>query len=159
MAFPTPSGCFVVTFTDIFDATQLAVDLDSETLFKVALFQNGMAATSLITDVGYGTAPWNTTAGNEVAAGGGYTQGGIALTGTTFVHQSAGLVAWDATDPSWPTATITARGALYYCTTPLAGQGLVAQNFGADIVSTGGTFLIQLALPSAGAIFGIDFVP
>lgn len=150
MAFPS-SGLFVSTFVDALDTTQLALDLDLDT-HKVALWTN-TGTYDLTTDTAYGVAPWNA---NEVANGGGYTTGGIALTGTTFLHTGAGVVVWDATDPSWATATITARGALYYADALAGNNAIMAQTFGADIVSTGGTFLITLA---AGGIFSIDFVP
>ena len=152
MAFPS-SGLFVVTFVDVLDTTQLAVDLDLET-HKVALFTNAVAAADLTTDSAYGVGAW---AANEVPNGSGYTTGGATLTGTTFTHTGTGVVMWDAsTDPSWATSTITARGALYYADALAGNNAIVAQTFGADIVSTGGTFLITLA---AGGIFSIDFVP
>ena len=148
MAFPA-SALAVATFVDVLDATQLALDLDLET-HKVSLFTNTIVA-DMTVDTAYGVAPWNA---NEVV-GTGYTAGGNLLTGTTWLHTAGGVVVWDATDPSWATATITARGALYYADA-LAGNNIImAQTFGADIVSTGGTFLITLA---AGGIFSIDFV-
>lgn len=150
MAFPA-TALAVATFVDVLDTTQLALDLDLET-HKVALFTNSVASPDLTTDTAYGVSPWSA---NEVANGGGYTTGGIALTGTTWLHTSGGVVVWDATDPSWASAAITARGALYYADA-LAGNNIImAQTFGADIVSTGGTFLITLA---AGGLFSIDFV-
>jgi len=151
MAFPS-SGLFVATFVDALDTTQLALDLDLDT-HKVALFTNSVTGADLVTDTAYGVGAW---ASNEVANGGGYTTGGIALTGTTFLSTGAGVVVWDATDPSWATATITARGALYYADVLAGNNAIVAQTFGADIVSTAGTFLITLA---AGGIFSIDFIP
>lgn len=151
MAFPA-SALATATFVDVLDTTQLAIDLDLET-HKVALYTNSVTGADLTTDTAYGVSPWNA---NEVANGGGYTTGGQALTGTTFVHTSGGVAMWDATDPSWSTATITARGALYYADA-LAGNNIImAQTFGADIVSTAGTFLVTLA---AGGLFSIDFVP
>lgn len=151
MAFPASALC-VPTFADILDTTQLALDLDLET-HKVALFTNSVTAADLTTDTAYGVGAW---ASNEVASGGGYTTGGNAFTGTTWAHTGAGVIVWDGTDPSWSSSTITARGALYYADA-LAGNNIImAQTFGADIVSTGGTFLITLA---AGGVFSIDFVP
>lgn len=151
MAFPS-SGLFVATFLDIFDTTQLAIDLDLET-HKVALYTNSVVSPDLTADTAYGVAPWNA---NEVANGGGYTTGGATLTGTTFTHTGTGTCMWDATDPSWATATITARGALYYADALAGNNAIFAQTFGADIVSTGGTFLITLA---AGGIWSVDVVP
>ena len=152
MAFPA-SALFVPTFADALDTTQLALDLDLET-HKIALFTNSVTGADLTTDTAYGVGAW---ASNEVANGNGYTTGGITLTGTSWAHTSLGVVVWDATtDPSWASATFTARGALYYADVLAGNNGIVAQTFGADIVSTGGTFLVQLA---AGGIFSIDFVP
>ena len=152
MAFPS-SGLFVPTFVDVLDTTQLALDLDLET-HKVALFTNTLTGADLTTDTAYGVGAW---ASNEVPNGSGYTTGGVALTGTSWTHTGTGVVVWDATtDPSWTTATITARGALYYADALAGNNAIMAQTFGADIVSTGGTFLITLA---AGGLFSIDFVP
>lgn len=152
MAFPTPSGLFVQTFMKSFDATQLAVNLVLTT-HKVALYTNAVVSPDLTVDVGYSASPWTA---NEVT-GTGYTAGGYTLANTTFAHTGAGVVMWDNTvDPNWTTATITARGALYYADALASKNNLVAQTFGADIVSTAGTFTIQLA---AGGIFSIDFVP
>jgi hypothetical protein len=150
MAFPA-SGLFVQTFMKSFDATQLAVNLVLTT-HKVALYTNSLATADLTADVGYSAAPWNA---NEVV-GTGYTAGGNLLGTPTFAHSGTGVVFWDAVDPSWAASTITARGALYYADALASKNGLVAQTFGADVSSTGGTFLIQLA---ALGIFNIDFVP
>jgi hypothetical protein len=151
MAFPTSALC-VPTFVGALGTTQLALDLDLDT-HKVALFTNAVTAADLTTDTAYGVGAW---AANEVV-GTGYTAGGIAVIGTSWAHTAGGVVVWDATtDPSWATATITARGALYYADV-LAGNNIImAQTFGADITSTGGTFLIT---EPAGGMFSIDFVP
>lgn len=148
MAFPA-SGLFVSTFVDERDVTQLAVDYDAET-HRVALFTDAIVA-DLTVDTAYGVAPWNA---NE-ATGTGYTAGGILVTGTTFLHVTLGVCAWDATDPSWANASITARGALYYADALVGNNAIFAQNFGANITSTNGTFLVQLA---SGGIFSIDVV-
>lgn len=149
MAFPA-SGLFVATHVDVYDTTQLALDLDLET-HRVALFTNSVVSPDLTADTAYGVSPWNA---NEVS-GTGYTAGGALLTGTTWLHTSGGVVVWDANDPSWSSATITARGALYYADALAGNNAIMAQTFGADIVSTGGTFLITLA---AGGIYSIDYV-
>jgi hypothetical protein len=151
MAFPA-SGLFVPTFADILDTTQLALDLDLET-HKVALFTNSLTGADLTTDTAYGVGAW---ASNEVANGSGYTTGGAAFTGTTWAHTSGGVIVWDGTDPSWSTATFTARGALYYADALAGNNAIVAQTFGADITATAGTFLITLA---AGGVFSLDVVP
>lgn len=150
MAFPA-SGLFVQTFMKSFDATQLAVNLVLTT-HKVALYTNSQTGADLTVDTAYGVSPWIT---GEVV-GTGYTAGGTLVLSTTFAHTAGGVVMWDAADPSWSTATITARGGLYYADALAGDNALVAQTFGADITSTAGTFLITLA---AGGIFSIDFVP
>lgn len=81
---------------------------------------------------------------NEVAAGGGYTTGGITLANKTEAF--AGQVKkFDADDVSWAASTITARYAVIADTTPgsAATNPLIAYvDFGADVVSTGGAFTI-----------------
>jgi hypothetical protein len=83
---------------------------------------------------------------NEVV-GTGYTAGGQSLaTKTVVVDDTNDRGVFDAADPSWTTATITARGAvLYYdsgvpATSPLIGYW----DFGSDQVSTAGTFTINI---------------
>ena len=151
MAFPS-SGLFVPTFVDVLDTTQLALDLDLET-HKVALFTNSVTGADLVTDTAYGVGAW---ASNEVANGSGYTTGGVALTGTTWLSTGAGVVVWDATDSSWAASTITARGCLIYADALAGNNAIAALTFGADIVSTAGTFLITWA---AGGIFSVDLIP
>lgn len=88
---------------------------------------------------------------NEVV-GTGYTAGGATLTSVTAsTSQYTGATnvwAFDAADTSWATSTITARYAVVYDSTP----GTAATNpllfyvdFGADVSSTAGTFLITWA--------------
>lgn len=150
MAFPS-SGLFVPTFISGLDGT-IVLDLNVST-HKVALYTNSVTAADLTTDTAYGVGAW---ASNEVASGGGYTTGGNLLVSPTFLHTTLGVVSWDATDPVWTTSTITARGALYYADALVGNNAIVAQTFGADISSTGGSFTIVLA---ATGIFTIDLVP
>jgi len=150
MAFPT-SGLFVPTFISGLDGT-IVLDLNLST-HKVALYTNSVTAADLTTDTAYGVGAW---ASNEVASGGGYTTGGNLLVSPTFLHTTLGVVSWDADNPVWTTSTITARGALYYADALAGNNAIVAQTFGADIASTGGSFTIVLA---ATGIFTIDLVP
>ena len=92
---------------------------------------------------------------NEVV-GTGYTAGGATLANDTITY-TTGTNVWkyDADDTSWTTATITARFAVVYDSTPAtdATRPLICyQNFGADVVSTAGTFLITW---NASGIFTI----
>lgn len=85
---------------------------------------------------------------NEVPNGSGYTTGGATLSG--FVTSSSGTTAWLdwTTDPSWSTATITARGCLIYNSTQ-GNKAVAVFDFGSDKVSTAGTFTI--VFPTADA--------
>lgn len=76
---------------------------------------------------------------NEVASGGGYTTGGATLASKTL---AAGV--FDAADVTWPTSTITARGAVIYKSTGTAANDpLIAYiDFGSDKSSSSGTFTI-----------------
>jgi hypothetical protein len=80
---------------------------------------------------------------NEVA-GTGYTATGNTL-GTKTATNSALVATFDAADTSWAASTITARYAVIYDSTPAtdATRPLILYiDFGADVVSSGGTFTI-----------------
>ncbi len=82
---------------------------------------------------------------NEVV-GTGYTAGGVAVTGSISVDVTNNRIRLIITDPSWATSTITARTAVLYDSSPAtdATRPLIAYlPFGSDVVSTGGTFLID----------------
>ena len=78
--------------------------------------------------------------------GTGYTAGGATLTSPTVVYTAGtNTFVLDAADVSWPTSTITARYAVIYDSSPAsdATRPLIAYvDFGADVVSTAGTFSI-----------------
>lgn len=106
--------------------------------YKIALF------TSTAT-LNKSTTVYSTT--NEVA-GTGYSAGGVTLAGyTAALSGDTAYIDW-STDPSWASATITARGCLIYNFTQ-ANKAVAAYDFGADYTSTNGTFTITL--PAAGA--------
>mgnify|MGYP006322726171 CR=1 FL=1 len=111
----TASGLYVLTFIDILDTTQLAIDLDLET-HKGAMFTNTITP-NFSTDTAYGVAPYNA---NEVS-GTGYTAGGNAITTTTVTESPAGTLMWDAADMSWTTSTITNARCLLAYADVLAG--------------------------------------
>ena len=86
------------------------------------------------------------TTSNEVA-GTGYTAGGNTLTSPAI--GSASGTAWlTFGDSSWTTATITARGALIYDSSKL-NAAIAVLDFGADKISTAGTFTIQMPVAAA----------
>lgn len=149
------SGLLVQVYLDVFDATQLAIDLSLST-HKVAMFTNTITNDlTSNTAYQYGVTPYDA---NEVS-GTGYTAGGTTISSPTFTHSSGGLVTYDAADVSWASSTITnARAALLYAdalASP-ADPGIVWVNFGGDYSTTSGTFTIQWA---AGGIFNIDLIP
>lgn len=147
----TVSGLYVPTFLDVFDTTQLALDLDLET-HKIALFNNTITP-NFSTDTAYGVAPYNA---NEVT-GTNWASGGVALTGTTFTESPAGTVMFDAADVSVANATFTgARGGLIYADALAGNNAIILVNFGADYSPTAGTFSIVWA---ATGIFNIDLTP
>ena len=125
--------------------------LDSDTL-HIALYTSS-ATLSAATD-GYITA-------NEVANGGGYTTGGIALASKTVQENSTSGV-FDAADPEFTSATFTARGALIYNKTlgdaSSNSRGAIAiLDFGGDFTVAGGTFRIVFpANTKDNAIIRID---
>lgn len=147
----TASGLFVSTFIDVFDTTQLAIDLDLET-HKVAMFTNTITP-NFSTNTAYGVTPYDA---NEVS-GTGYTAGGVALSTTAVSESPSGTLMWDAADASWTTSTITnARCALIYADALAGNNAIVLVNFGADYSTTAGTFTIQWA---SGGILTIDLTP
>jgi hypothetical protein len=80
---------------------------------------------------------------NEVT-GTGYTAGGATLGSKTEAFSSQ-VLSLDGADTSWTTSTITARFAVIYdaATGVDATSPLIAYvDFGADVVSSGGTFAI-----------------
>lgn len=110
--------------------------------FKLALYTNSASFTAATTAY---------TATNEVGDSGSYAAGGGALTAAN--PTTSGTTAFaDFADLSFTTATITARGALIYNTTPAhtyTNPVVAVLDFGADKSSTEGTFTIQF--PTADA--------
>lgn len=156
----TVSGLYVQNlFVDVWDATQLAIDL-SLTTHKIALL-SVTPTPNFDTDV-----TWNST--NEVS-GTGWASGGIALsaaaagatsTAPTNTISPTGTYMYDMGDIAVSTTTLTnARAARIYAdalTTPTADALIVLINFGADYSTTAGTFGIQWA---ATGVFTVDGTP
>ena len=119
-------------------------DLANGDTFKIALYDNNASFTAATTAY---------TATDEVS-GTGYSAGGGALTNVD--PTSSGTTALtDFQDETFSTATITARGALIYNTTPnttsisVTNPTVVVLDFGADKTSTAGDFTI--VFPTADA--------
>lgn len=130
--------------------TALATSYKSEILagthtsantYKIALFR---AQASLVGTYNAGTTNYSTMTGNsDEASGSGYSAGGATLSAPTI----ATLGNWaymTFSDPSWSTATITARGALIYNSSQ-SNKAVGVIDFGADKSSTAGTFTVDLS--------------
>ena len=118
--------------------------------FKIALYSS--AATLDATTTAY-------TSSNEVANSGTYAAGGGTLTNVT--PTTSGTTAFtDFDDISFTSATINARGALIYNTTPshtYTNPSVAVLDFGGDKISTSGTFTIQFpAADASNAIIRIS---
>lgn len=108
-------------------------------VYKIALYTS--AATLDKTTTAY-------TATNEVANGLGYTTLGATLSGfTVSLSGDTAVLDW-TTDPSWATATFTARGAMIYNSTR-SNKALAIWDFGADKTGGGGTFTLVFPTPDA----------
>ena len=112
-------------------------DVSTGDTFKIALYTSSATMTAATT--AYATT--NETSGTA------YVAGGEAL--TPVDPTSSGTTALtDFSDETWSTATITARGALIYNTTPnttsiaLTNPSVVVLDFGADKTSTAGDFTV-----------------
>jgi hypothetical protein len=110
--------------------------------FKLALYDNNASFTAATTAY---------TATDEVGDSGSYAAGGGTL--TRIDPTTSGTTAFtDFADLSFTSATITARGALIYNSTPThtyTNPVVAVLDFGSDKVSTSGTFTIQF--PTADA--------
>lgn len=121
-----------------FNTTNRALSSNTQDVFKIALYTS--AANLDATTTAY------TTSGEVV--GTGYTAGGNTLT-VSVVPTSSGTTAYISfSNTSWPTSTITARGALIYNSTN-ANRAVAVLDFGSDKTSTAGTF--QINFPTADA--------
>ena len=119
-------------------------DLANGDTFKIALYTNSASFDASTTAY---------TTSNDVS-GTGYSAGGGALTNVD--PTSSGTTALtDFQDETFSTATITARGALIYNTTPnttsisVTNPSVVVLDFGSDKTSTAGDFTI--VFPTADA--------
>jgi hypothetical protein len=116
---------------------------DTDT-YKIALFTS--AASLDKTTTAYATT-------NEIT-GTGYTAGGVTLAGFTVSITSDTAYLDFSTDPSWASASLTARGALIYNSTQ-GNKAVAVLDFGADFTSTNGTFTVVLPAPGATALVRI----
>jgi hypothetical protein len=80
---------------------------------------------------------------NEVAASGGYTAGGVALTLSASLNTTTHILTLTIPTATWASSTITARKLIVYRTTgTAANDNLVACiDNGADLVSSNSTMI------------------
>ena len=118
-------------------------DLVADTL-KIALFTSSA-------NLGASTTAHSTS--NEVS-GTGYTAGGETLT-SKAVSTTGTTAHFDAADPTWTSASFTARGALIYNSTN-SDKAIAVLDFGGDFTVSSGTFKIIFPAAGANAIIRID---
>ena len=124
---------------DSFKAEQLGGstvhDFSTDT-FKMALYTD--SATLGATTTAY-------TVSNEVS-GTGYSAGGVALTSVSVTAASGGAYL-DFADPSWTSATFTARGCLVYNSSK-SNRAVFVLDFGSNKTVSSGTFTVILPTAS-----------
>ena len=111
-------------------------DLVADTL-KIALYTSSA-------NLDASTTAFTTT---QEISGTGYSSGGVELTSRT-VSTSGTTAFFDADDPTWTSASFTARGALIYNSTN-SNKAIAVLNFGGDFTVSSGTF--RIVFPAAGA--------
>ena len=118
-------------------------DLVADTL-KIALFTSSA-------NLGASTTAYSTS--NEVS-GTGYSAGGETLT-SKAVSTTGTTAHFDAADPTWTSASFTARGALIYNSTN-SDKAIAVLDFGGDFTVSSGTFKIIFPAAGANGIIRID---
>jgi hypothetical protein len=81
----------------------------------------------------------------EVAAGGGYSTGGINLAIPSSMPSLTSSTAWTTfSTVTWSSSSITARGGMIYNSTPTSGTNpaVMVLDFGSDKVSVSGDFTV-----------------
>jgi hypothetical protein len=122
--------------------------------YKVALFK---ANASISGTFGAATTNYSemTSSSDELAAAGGYSTGGFALTNVNPTSTSTTAFTDFSVNASWSSATFTTRGCLIYNTSD-SNSAVAVIDFGADYAVSGGTFEIQWpAADSSNAIIRI----
>lgn len=95
------------------------------------------------------TTAYTTT--NEVAAGGGYTQGDKVLVSVTPTYDTTASIC-DFVDAEWTSSTITAEGCMIYNTssTITSNAAIMVLDFGGSKSSSSGSFTVQFPAYSVG---------
>jgi hypothetical protein len=146
----TASGLYVTNIIDVFDTTQLAINLDLET-HKVALFLDSLTP-DFSSDVSYSS--------SGEASGTGYSAGGEALSTTVFTEAVSGSAVFDAADAAWSSSTIADAMAAIIYADALGGDNLIVlSDFVSAVSTTSGTLTVQWAAAGSGGIFNLDLTP
>lgn len=144
----TTSGLYVDTIQQALGSAALALNLDSATDQKVALYTNSLTPNFSVTDPQYSST-------NEVT-GTGYAAGGVVL-GSSSIAVSSGYLVFSGANVSWPSSTLTGvRGGIVYADALTNNNLVCGINFGADYQTADGTLLITW---HANGIFRINSVP
>lgn len=100
---------------------------------------------------------------NELTTGGGYTSGGVTLTGQSIANDGAGNITFTASTVTWTSTTFPSGSAPTYAVisdrasqfTTAATQPLIAYvDFGAEQTTSGGDFVIAW---TGGGITKLNF--
>jgi len=146
-------GLTLEKFLNVGNAASFTNGLESETLIKTHLIQDAYTPN-------FDTHAFrSSTTANEPAASGTYVLGGVVITTTelTPAAPAATQLAYTAANPAgWTGSTITARGAITYRNVGSAATDelVVANSFGSDVSTAGGTFTLQW---NASGLFYIDY--
>ena len=141
------SGLYGVTLRDQYDASQLAVNIDSDS-FKLALVADAHTPD-------FNAHDFYADLTNEVS-GTGYTAGGAVTTGET-IAVAGGFVTIDFTDVAWTTATFSGvRAGIWYDDTLASDPLICSNNFGSDFSVTAGTLTVVV---HANGYLRFDIVP
>lgn len=148
------AGAFTVYSNGALNMSKAGFNLATDTLVMTLLTNSYTPAPN--TD-----ATWTTISANEVATGGGYTAGGVVLSGVTDTLSTA-TVTFTCTAPTWATFTAVFR---YAVIVRRAGGALAGTDLllcycdcsgGGSLTGGGGTLTIT---PNASGIFTITHSP
>tara|TARA_R110000803_G_scaffold136806_3_gene203706 strand:- start:927 stop:1361 length:435 start_codon:yes stop_codon:yes gene_type:complete len=112
------------------------MDFSSDTAlsFKVALYTSSST-------IGAATTVYTTT---DEASGTGYTAGGAAVTIAANPTSSGTTAYLDLDNVTWGSSSITARKALIYSADGVTNPAIAVIDFGADVQSSEGNFVITM---------------
>jgi len=141
------SGMYGINLRDVYDATALAVNIDSDS-FKLSLVADAHTPD-------FNAHDFFADLTNEVS-GTGYTAGGNVTTGET-IAVAGGFVTIDFTDVAWTTSTFSGvRAGAWYDDTLASDPLICMNNFGSDFAVTAGTLTVVV---HANGYLRFDIIP